>query len=291
MKFGKPEVAAQMYNAQETRAARIQAQADNLQQRKYQIDAMMADRQLSREQQAELASQSNSLKLELGKLTASVATARRIHPVVGQDANGNQVVNWVAPSDGPVTLPTKAIGTANIDYGTTTRYALNYQNTQKPVLARFQPIDAYQNLRSSGDNAQAAQLAVKALQDSLRLGGRMAAGSVSKLLGSGYGGGSLAERLANYASQLANGTPSDQTMKNLDSAISAAEDANMQQTATNMRTYSGYARARNIEPFNVVGEPIIRGNKVVFPEDGFRVFPNADTAAKAVQAWKDAHYK
>lgn len=193
------------------------------------------------------------------------------------------------PILGPNGQPLKPTATARIDLTTANQLQRQFNAATRPSVDALGSTGIYRNARESGDTAQAAIVAAEALRRSARGGNQRFSADVGRLLGSGYGSGSIADRLENFISNELKGAPSDATLKKLDNLIGATEQANLEQIARWNRQYAGQAKAHGIPVQNVTGAPLVEGRNVVFPEGDMVRFKTPDEAKAKAQQWLDAN--
>lgn len=193
------------------------------------------------------------------------------------------------PILGPNGQPLKPTATARIDMSTANQLQRQFNAATRPSVDALGSTGIYRNARESGDTAQAAIIAAESLRRSARGGNQRFSADVGRLLGSGYGSGSIADRLENFISNELKGAPSDATLKKLDNLIGATEQANLEQIARWNRQYAGQAKAHGIPVQNVTGAPLVEGRNVVFPEGDLVRFKTPEDAKAKAQQWLEAH--
>ena len=217
------------------------------------------------------------------------AETDRPHPVVGVDENGNQVVNFVRPSQGQTSLTTKPVGTASLglkDENIGTRQIRGKWSTEtKPERDALVTANKYENFRATGDNAQAMQAAENTLRTAMRGGSQRFKGEADKILGTGYGGGSVPERIANFLSTEMVGTPTANTIAKLDALIAASKESAIENFAERTKFYASQAKGSGWSLRKSLGDPNIFGNTVVFPDGTRAKYPNAEAAQKDAMRW------
>lgn len=277
---------AQRELAASTAAAAQQARRDALETRLYDIGTRSQDRAASREQQAELAKMADQTRRELAALIAGGRDTP--HPVVGVNANGQQVVNFARPSQGSQTFDSRPVGAATADVRKSTQQeqfiGRQYNAAAKPSREILGAAETYRAVRQTGDTPQAASFAAEVLQRAIRSGNARFKAEADKVLGGGYRGGSIDERLINFASQLATGTPTQKTMNDLDKLMDAVEGSAMQQIANQARFFGSQLRS-NQSLINSLGKPFVQGTHVITPKGDYRRFPTPEAAAAAAEKW------
>jgi len=239
----------------------------------------LQDRQAGREE-------SLALRREIPEIVAGARNPQIIQSDQGIFTLHNGQLQPVLGPSGGILRPT---ATARIDMSTANQLQRQFNAATRPAIDALGSTAVYRNARESGDTAQAATIAAEALRRSARGGNQRFSADVGRLLGSGYGSGSIADRLENFISNELKGAPSNETLRKLDNLIGATEQANLEQIARWNRHYSGQAKAHGIPVQNVIGAPTVEGNTVVFPEgDMVRFKTTAEAQAKA-QQWQDAH--
>lgn len=185
--------------------------------------------------------------------------------------------------------PLKPTATARIDISTANQLQRQFNAATRPSIDALGSTGIYRNARETGDTAQAAMIAAEALRRSARGSNQRFSADVGRILGSGYGSGSIADRLENFISNELKGAPSDTTLKKLDNLIGATEQANLEQIARWNKHYSGQAKAHGIPVKSVIGEPTVEGRTVVFPEGEVVRFKTPAEATAKAQQWSDAN--
>lgn len=193
------------------------------------------------------------------------------------------------PILGPNGRPLKPTATARIDMSTANQLQRQFNAATRPSVDALGSTAIFKNARETGDTAQAATIAAEALRRSARGGNQRFSADVGRILGSGYGSGSIADRLENFISNELKGAPSATTMKKLDDLIGATEQANLEQIARWNRHYAGQATAHGIPVQNVTGAPLVEGRNVVFPEGDLVRFKTPEDAKAKAQQWLEAH--
>lgn len=193
------------------------------------------------------------------------------------------------PVLGPNGQPLKPTASIRIDATTANRLQTQFNSAAKPSIDALGSTGIYRNARESGDTAQAAIIAAESLRRAARGGNQRFSADVGRLLGSGYGSGSIADRLENFISNELRGAPSDATLKKLDNLVGAAEQGNLEQIARWNRHYAGEAGAHGIPVQLVTGAPRVEGRSVVFPEGDLVRFKTPDEAKAKAQQWLEAH--
>lgn len=285
---------AQREQARATQEATAQARRDSLAARLYDIEVRSNDRNASDQTRRELAAQADATRRELAALIASGRDTA--HPIVGVDANGNQVVNFARPSQGSQTFDTKPVGAANIqarlDNTRASQIQSRYSTASKPILESLNSVEMYRAFRNEGDFAQAGMMAAEALRRAARGGSARFKGEASALLGSGYGSGNIADRLENFISQQFSrgGGPTKDTLQKLDGLINAAEEANFNNLANTSRFFAAQVKGQpGLKLSNAIGAPYVSGANVVFPDGTYAKFKDANAATVAAQKWMESN--
>jgi hypothetical protein len=91
MKYGKPEIAVGLYNAQEQRAARMQTAQEQLDFRRQQLEQQAQNAQLNREQRAELAAQAAEMRRQSIAMQAEIARGNQEFRRLGLDLQREKI--------------------------------------------------------------------------------------------------------------------------------------------------------------------------------------------------------
>ena len=275
---------------EQNRAAQIaatrQTAKDALMARIYDIDTRSQDRALAREDRIALAEQARELRRELATIVAGGRDTP--HAVVGVDASGNQTINFARPSQGPQTFNSRPASTLNAEVRRSTAQeqfiGRQYNAAAKPSRDILGAAETFRATRATGDSAQAAALAAEVLQRAVRSGNARFKAEADKMLGGGYRGGSLPERMGNFVSQLTSGSPTTGTMQTLDKLMDAVEGSAMQQIANQARFFGGQLKDRQ-SIINALGKPFVQGQWVVTPTGDARKFATPEAAMEAANKW------
>ena len=189
------------------------------------------------------------------------------HPVVGIDANGNQVVNFVRPSQGETTLSTKPIAAGLFSSQTVRERQLagNLDRALKPHTDVLNAYQRYQEVRASGDTSQANQILAAQINQMSKSGTAryLNKADLERQLGTTFEGGDIATRISNYVSQLATGTRTteiDRKLNVIADAMALASAKRMGQEMQNARA----AAPAGANADNITGaKPRIYGRFVV----------------------------
>lgn len=146
----------------------------------------------------------------------------------------------------------------------------------------------YERARASGDNGQAAQWASQTVRAAIGMGSARFRGDAEKLLGQGYGSGSIIERLGNFLNTEAVGMPSPKTMEKLDNLVKAARVAAMDNLSMRTQFHANRASGLGLSLKETLGEPFVSGTYVVFPNGTLANFPSAKAANEAKAKWREA---
>jgi hypothetical protein len=193
------------------------------------------------------------------------------------------------PVLGPNGQPLRPTATARIDMSTANQLQRQFNAATKPSMDALGSTGIYRNARETGDTAQAAMIAAEALRRSARGGNQRFSADLGRILGSGYGSGSIVDRMENFISNELKGAPSNATLAKLDALVGATEQSNLEQIGRFNKHYAGQAKAHGIPVKSVIGAPTVEGRTVVFPEgEVVRFKTPAEAAAKAEQ-WTEAN--
>lgn len=285
---------AQREQARATQEATAQSRRDSLEARYAEIDRQSRRDDITDQTRRDLARQADQTKRELAALIASGRDTP--HPVIGVNDAGNQVVNFVRPSQGGTTLETKPVGAANvqarIDNSRASQIQSRYSTATKPTLESLNSTEMYRQFRAEGDFAQAGTMAAEALRRAARGGSTRFKGEAAGLLGSGYGSGNLADRLENFISQefSKGGGPTKDTLAKIDKLVGAADEANFQNLARTTKFFAAQVQGQQgMKLRNAIGAPFVSGQNVVFPDGTYARFPDGKAADNAAQKWLEAN--
>ncbi len=253
--------------------------------------ASRTDRQDARNQseqtRRDLAAQAASDRRSLASFVAGMRP--------GQIVQSEQGIFRVPPEGGeavPVTANGSILRPAaagRIENTTANQLQRQFNAASKPSLDALSSTLVYKDARATGDTAQAATMAAEALRRSARGGSARFKGEADKILGSGYGSGSIAERFENFLAQEFKGTPSANTLKKLDELVGATELSNLEAIAMQTKKYAGQGKARGLASKMVIGMPLVQGNYVIFPEGDLVRFKTREEAESKAQAWQAAN--
>lgn len=195
----------------------------------------------------------------------------------------------IAQQGGVLSTDLRPAGAATVDIRAENTAANQLQRQfnadVRPSIEQLGPVSIYRQARASGDTAQVATVAADMIRRASRAGNARFKGEVGSLLGSGYGSGSIADRVENFVSQELAGTPSANTLAKLDSLMNSIEQGSLEQIATQTSTYAGRAKARGLSIGKVTGSPFIRGTTVIAPDGTIARFKSAAEAKAAAQKW------
>lgn len=264
-----------------------QARKDQLEARLYDIETRSQDRTATREQQAVLAKMADATRREL----AAAIQSNKVGPVIQTTTgfarvNPNNTITPILTGEGSPVMPASANRAQN---AVEKDLRGKLDTFIKPQMDNLTSVAAYKDFRATGDNAQAMTMAANALTAAARTNNQRFKGEADRLLGSGAFGGSLTERIRNFTSQLATGTPTNETIKKLDRLVEAAEDASLEGMSNAFRLYAGRAKANNVSIQKTIGRPYIQGTKVVFPDGTFAKFKDDIGANAAAEKWIEAN--
>lgn len=238
-----------------------------------------------------IATYDNAIRKESETAKQISPTQERRHPVVGVDADGNQTINWASPDQGTQTFDTRPSGSANIEFKDR---AINIRQISGKVATETKgerdvlaATNRYNNYVATGDNAQAVTMAAETLRRASMTGNQRFKGEAEKLLGGGYGGGSLTERLANFLSTEATGTPTAKTMAKLNKLMAASEASAIENMGMRFSSYAAQARGKKLPLAEAVSGPVVHGKRVVFPDGTIGEYVDNAAATKYSKLWKE----
>lgn len=266
-------------------------------QRIQELKMRLDDRNLDQERSANLQRELVALRAQASQDTTRLAAALRpqprqqfleseqgIFPVQGNGVLG-------APAAHPVTgelLRPKSL--VSQDRSDVRSLSGEFERVVKTPRQSMEAYNVYQTARASGDFSQAAQSMALAVQQMSRTGNRVFKGEAEKILGGGYGGGTLADRLGNFFStQFASGTPTNETLAKLDRLASALNAGAVTNLAEETKRIADKAKARGVNPVAVTGGPQVYGNAVILPDGSHKFFANPQKAKQAADAWIEEH--
>lgn len=285
---------AQREQARIAQEGNVQSRRDALNARLYDIELRSQDRNIADQTRRDLAAEANRTKMQLAALVASGRDTP--HPIVGVDANGNQVVNFARPSQGTQTFDSRPIGAANIqarvDSSRAAQIQSRYSTVAKPIIDSLNSAQMYREFRSAGDFAQAGEMAAEALRRAARGGTARFKGEAGKLLGSGYGSGNIVDRVENYISKnfTPGGSPTKSTLAELDKLIEATENAGFENLARASKFFAAQVKGQpGMKLTNAIGAPFVSGVNVVFPDGTFAKYSNPNAADSAAQKWMESN--
>lgn len=109
MQYGKPEIAVNIFNQQETRAARLQERKDQIAAKERELQMRLEDRTLDREMRERLASESNALRQQQIALQGEIARGNQEMQRLRIEMMGDKKAQDQARQDFKTT---QALGTA-----------------------------------------------------------------------------------------------------------------------------------------------------------------------------------
>ena len=155
----------------------------------------------------------------------------------------------------------------------------------KPIEAQLNAINSYWDVRDQ-DTAQAVMVAADLLRQSSKAGNVRFKNEADKLLGSGYGAGSISDRMANFLSQEFKGRPSKATLKNLDKLMGALHGATLDNLAEQTKKYAGQAKGKGLDLKRAIGLPRIIGKTMITPDGTRYDYPTEEKAIAEAEQWE-----
>lgn len=251
----------------------------------------IADRQEARQESRDAADERARQAAADRRSLAGFVAGLRQPQIVNTDqgilrlgADGKQ--EFLRDANGGILRPAAS---ARIEATAATGLQRQFNAAIKPNTEALDSTLVYREARATGDTAQAAQMAAEALRRSARGGNTRFKGEADRILGSGYGSGSLADRFENFLSQEFKGAPSAATLKKLDDLVGATELANLEGIAARVKQYAGQGKGRGIPAKEIIGMPLVRGAYVIFPEGELVKFKSAAEAEAKSQEWQRAN--
>ena len=226
------------------------------------------------------------MREQMARLAASLRPPTQPQPLVQIMGENNQPV-WADRSQAigqRAVVPSQI--TADIRRGTQQEQFVGrqYNAAAKPSRDILGAAETYRAIRNTGDTSQGAVFAAEVLQRAIRSGNARFKAEADRILGGGYRGGSIDERVANFVSQLATGSPTQKVMGDLDKLMDSVEGSAMQQIANQARFFSGQLQG-NQAIVNSLGRPFVQGTHVVTPKGEYRRFPTPEAAQAAAEKW------
>jgi hypothetical protein len=197
----------------------------------------------------------------------------------------------LAPAVHPTTgEPLRPPSVLNQDRADVRSLSGEFERVVKQPRQSMEAHNTYAAARASGDFSQASQAMALAVQQMSRTGNRVFKGEAEKILGGGYGGGTVFERLSNFLStEFASGTPTNETLGKLDKLAAALNSAAVLSLAEETKRIADKAKARGVNPVAVTGGPQVYGNAVILPDGSHKFFANPQKAKQAADAWIEEH--
>jgi hypothetical protein len=152
----------------------------------------------------------------------------------------------LAPAVHPTTgEPLRPPSVLNQDRADVRSLSGEFERVVKQPRQSMEAHNTYAAARASGDFSQASQAMALAVQQMSRTGNRVFKGEAEKILGGGYGGGTVFERLSNFLStEFASGTPTNETLGKLDKLAAALNSAAVLSLAEETKRIADKAKAR-----------------------------------------------
>ena len=306
MKYGSPDAVARTAAGHMDRGASLQAATLNRdaqrEQRKAEIEARGAQKleeiearaAEGRISRAEADARALQARKEVAMLVGSMRPERQLPAPIQTDQGlfdrgPNGLVPLMNPGNPSEQL--RPASTANLDLKdrqiNIRQISGKVADDTKGERGILAAVNRYDNFRGTGDNAQAMTMAAETLRRAAMTGNQRFKGEAEKLLGGGYGGGSLPERMANFLSTEATGTPTAKTIAKLDALMDASETSAVENMADRTRYYAGMARGKKLPLQEAIGVPFVVRNRVVFPDGTHATFPDKAAAMNASKLWKD----
>ena len=165
-----------------------------------------------------------------------------------------------------------------------------YNSDIKPMHNVLSEATTYHGLRATGETAGAARLAAGILDRSVREGSRMLKDQLEITLGTGFTGGSLDERMANFLSQWGKGGPTSEHLQTLDKLMNSVSRSAVNNIATRTKFHAGQIRAiPGASVYRAIGQPriyaVANRHLVVTPDGETREFETEAKAKNAVRKW------
>lgn len=253
-------------------------------------DRAITDRQQGREQaSADRAAAAEQAAADRRSLAGFIAGARNPQ-IIQSDKGIFQLKDGkLEPLQDASGAPLRPTASGRIENTTANQLQRQFNADVKPNTEALGSTLVYRDALATGDNAQASMMAAEALRRSARGGSTRFKGEADRILGSGYGSGSIAERMENFLSQEFKGAPSANTMDKLDKLVGATELANLEAIAQKVKRFGGQGKARGIPEKDVIGMPLVQGSYVIFPEGDLVKFKSRAEADAKAQEWQTAH--
>lgn len=159
----------------------------------------------------------------------------------------------------------------------------------RPIQESLNAVTKYNEVRSTGDMAQASKVAEDILVRAVRGGSSRLKSDVAGLT-KGAGGGNIVSQIQNWTARefSRGGGPTKETMAKLDKIINATAEADLTNLANTYKRQAGkVAGVKGLTVKETLGAPYIVGTSVVFPDGTLAKFADAEKAANAAQVWMD----
>lgn len=295
---GREGMGANLIATAEAAQGRRDAQVQAAQARMAELQMKIQDAQLSREQRAQAAAEQAQLRRDLAQMQidgrrelVGFAAAMRPPPRQPQPfateqgfmvSDGQGGFKVLRGEDGKPVMPPSIVRERGVDARAVRSELVR---TARPAEETLRSYDRFFSFMETGDNAQTMQLAAQTINQLSRTGSARFKGEADKLLGTGYGGGSLDERMANFLSTVATGTPTKETQERLARLARAAGVAAANDLADIYRRAATRAQADGNDPVAVIGPPRVLGNAVITPLGEVKFFKDRATARKNAADW------
>lgn len=159
----------------------------------------------------------------------------------------------------------------------------------RPIQESLNAVTKYNEVRATGDFAQASKVAEDILVRAVRGGSSRLKSDVSGLT-AGAGGGNIVSQIQNWTARefTRGGGPTKETMAKLDKIINATAEADLANLANSYKRQAGkVAGVKGLTVKETLGSPYIVGTSVVFPDGTLAKFADSEKAANAAQVWMD----
>jgi hypothetical protein len=155
----------------------------------------------------------------------------------------------------------------------------------RPIETQISAINSYYDVRQQ-DSAQAIMVAADLLRQSSKAGNVRFKGEADKLLGGGYGSGSLADRMENFLAQQFKGRPSKENLQKIDKLMGALQSATLDNLSEQTKKYAGQARGKGLDLKRTIGMPRPIGKTLIMPDGTRYDYPTEEHAMDAAEQWE-----
>lgn len=155
----------------------------------------------------------------------------------------------------------------------------------RPIETQISAINSYYDVRQQ-DSAQAIMVAADLLRQSSKAGNVRFKGEADKLLGGGYGSGSLADRMENFLAQQFKGRPSKENLERIDKLMGALQNATLDNLSEQTKKYAGQARGKGLDLKRTIGMPRVVGKTMITPDGTRYDYPTEDQAIAEAEQWE-----